>query len=348
MRGFVVGQIIIQALLWLGTISPAAEDASGTWRLTLRSGAQSASGDGQYQAVDTVQSWQPRQTAVIVCDMWDAHHCLHATRRVGEMAPRMNEVLRAARDRGALIVHAPSSCMASYEDHPARQRARQAPPAATLPADIGQWCEWKDAREQDQGYPIDHSDGGEDDDPHAHSQWSAQLRRMGRDPQAPWVRQIDVLEIDPQRDAISDSGAEIWNLLESRDIHNVILLGVHTNMCVLGRPFGLRQMAKNGKNVVLMRDMTDTMYNPARSPYVSHFRGTDLVDQACREPGLPDDHQRPTARRRTVPLRGGPPPAGCRGDCRTGIRDPPDTAAICAAVLAATARLRPAGAGGRS
>src|SRR5262249_44260988 len=51
----------------------------------------------------------------------------------------------------------------------------------------------------------------------------------------------------------------------------------HTNMCVLGRPFGLRQMAKNGKNVVLMRDMTDTMYNPARWPFVNHFRGTDLI-----------------------------------------------------------------------
>jgi len=48
-------------------------------------------------------------------------------------------------------------------------------------------------------------------------------------------------------------------------------------MCVLGRPFGLRQMAKNGKKVVLMRDMTDTMYNPARAPYVSHFTGTDLI-----------------------------------------------------------------------
>jgi hypothetical protein len=36
-------------------------------------------------------------------------------------------------------------------------------------------------------------------------------------------------------------------------------------------------MAKNGKHVVLMRDMTDTMYNPARSPYVNHFQGTDLI-----------------------------------------------------------------------
>ena len=39
-------------------------------------------------------------------------------------------------------------------------------------------------------------------------------------------------------------------------------MGVHLNMCVLGRPVGIRQMVNIGKNVVLMRDMTDTMYNP--------------------------------------------------------------------------------------
>ena len=99
---------------------------------------------------------------------------------------------------------------------------------------------------------------------------------MGRNPRAPWKSQIDVLKID-DRDIISDSGEEIWSVLEQRGIDNVILLGVHTNMCVLGRPFGLRQMAKNGKNVVLMRDLTDTMYNPARAPFVSHFTGTDLI-----------------------------------------------------------------------
>ena len=32
-----------------------------------------------------------------------------------------------------------------------------------------------------------------------------------------------------------------------------------------------------GKNVVLVRDLTDTMYNPNRSPRVDHFTGTDLV-----------------------------------------------------------------------
>jgi putative heme-binding domain-containing protein len=57
----------------------------------------------------------------------------------------------------------------------------------------------------------------------------------------------------------------------------VILMGVHTNMCVLGRPFGIRQMVKQGKNVVLMRDLTDSMYNSRQPPKVSHFRGTELV-----------------------------------------------------------------------
>jgi hypothetical protein len=48
-------------------------------------------------------------------------------------------------------------------------------------------------------------------------------------------------------------------------------------MCVLGRPFGIRQMVKMGKNVVLLRDMTDTMYDPRSTPNVSHFQGTRLV-----------------------------------------------------------------------
>jgi type 1 glutamine amidotransferase len=85
-----------------------------------------------------------------------------------------------------------------------------------------------------------------------------------------------MLSIAPE-DYISDSGEEIWSILEERKLKNVILMGVHLNMCVLGRPFGLRQMARNGKTVALMRDMTDTMYNPARSPFVSHFAGTDLM-----------------------------------------------------------------------
>ncbi len=84
----------------------------------------------------------------------------------------------------------------------------------------------------------------------------------------------------------------------------MILLGVHTNMCVLGRPFGLRQMAKNGKNVVLMRDMTDTMYNPQSGPDRLPLRRHATDRRAHREVRLPDDHLRPDPGRQGVPLQG--------------------------------------------
>ena len=230
------------------------------------------------RAVLVKEQWLPSRTAIIVCDMWDLHHCKNAVTREVEMAPRMNEVLEKARAAGALIIHAPSSCMKAYEGTAARERAKSAPAAPRLPDKIGEWCKQIPAEEL-AVYPLDQSDGGEDDDPAEHAAWAKELEAKGLNPKAPWTKQIDTLRIDQTKDAISDSGAEIWNLLESRNIDNVILMGVHLNMCVSGRPFGLRQMAKNGKHVVLMRDLTDTMYNPARWPFVSHTRGTELFTQ---------------------------------------------------------------------
>jgi lysophospholipase L1-like esterase/nicotinamidase-related amidase len=224
------------------------------------------------------EAWFPAQTALIVCDMWDTHPCKNAALRSREMAHRMNALLTKARSAGALIIHAPSSCMAAYAETPARKRAQAAPPSLFLPTGIDHWCR-QIPTEEATIYPLDQSDGGSDDEPEAHEAWGRELEKEGRDPKAPWLRQIETLQIVQEKDAVSDSGSEIWNLLDSRGVRNVILVGVHTNMCVAGRPFGLRQMAKNGKHVVLMRDLTDTMYNPLQWPYVSHFRGTELFLQ---------------------------------------------------------------------
>ncbi|MHC4616639.1 MAG: ThuA domain-containing protein [Planctomycetota bacterium] len=174
----------------------------------------------------------------------------------------MNEFIKKAREKGMLIVHAPSSTVDYYKDHPARKRAQSTPQAPNVPEGIEKWCRWIDDKEK-AAYPIDQSDGGCDCEPRC---------KGGH----PWQKQIETIEISGA-DAISDSGVEIWNLLEQHGIKNVIILGVHTNMCVLGRPFGLRNMARSGKNVVLVRDLTDTMYNHRMSPYVNHFTGTDLT-----------------------------------------------------------------------
>ncbi len=246
--------------------------ADAEFSLTLRSRVDDK---GSFQVVTKSQAWPPKKTAVIVCDMWDAHHCLNAVRREAQMVPRMNEFLNKARSMGALIIHAPSSCMEPYKDYPGRKLAQAAPRAKNLPKDIGEWCRQIPAEEKGK-YPIDQSDGGEDDDPIEHEAWHAKLKAMGRNPKAPWKSEHAGLTIRDE-DAISDSGVEIWNLLEDRGITHVMLLGVHANMCVLGRPFGLRQMAKNGKHVVLVRDLTDTMYNPKMPPKVSHFEGTRLI-----------------------------------------------------------------------
>jgi type 1 glutamine amidotransferase/nicotinamidase-related amidase len=270
--------VLLTALLVALPPAPAEgpKAAPGTFSFQMRKRVETKPGSGRFHTLSERVAWDAKQTAFIVCDMWDLHHCLNAVRRVEEMAPRMNQVLVEARKRGALIIHAPSSCMAAYKDHPARLRALRTPRAKHLPKDIGSWCTRIPAEEKGK-YPIDQTDGGEDDDPAEHRAWAAKLTAMGRNPRAPWKSQYAPIKIDAGADLISDSGEEIWGVLEQRKIDQVVLLGVHTNMCVLGRPFGLRQMARNGKKVVLMRDMTDTMYNPARAPFVSHFTGTDLI-----------------------------------------------------------------------
>ncbi len=231
--------------------------------LAARSRVETSEGSGKFRVVYKKLEWKPSETAIIICDMWDQHWCKGATHRVAELAPRMNEVVSKARSKGVLIVHSPSGTIKHYKEHPAHKRAQDAAKAANLPRDIGKWCRWKSGLEKRFKYPIDQSDGGCDCEPKC---------KGG----SPWRKQIETIEIRSE-DAISDSGVEIWNLLEQRGIDNIVLMGVHTNMCVLGRPFGLRNMARYGRNVVLMRDMTDTMYNSRMHPFVSHFTGTDLI-----------------------------------------------------------------------
>ncbi|MFT5124197.1 MAG: nicotinamidase-related amidase [Kiritimatiellia bacterium] len=204
-------------------------------------------------------SWDPAKTAVVICDMWDEHWCKGATRRVADMAPHMNRVVSKLRDQGALIIHAPSGTLDFYRDHPARKSAMNALKIETL-RPLSRWCSLDVDREQN--LPIDDSDGGCDCEP------PCKTRNA-------WSRQIAVIEIKDS-DAITDS-AEAFYLMKERGVTHVIVMGVHTNMCVLGRPFSIRQMVYQGQQVVLMRDMTDSMYNSRKSPFVPHHRGTELV-----------------------------------------------------------------------
>jgi nicotinamidase-related amidase len=210
--------------------------------------------------VERTDEWDVVKTAIIICDMWDDHYCKSAAQRIGVMAPRMNAVLTAARERGVMIIHAPSGTVDMYADSPYRRRMQQAP-KATPPAPIAKWRELDPKREPP--LPVDVAKCSCDD-----PVVGPQVRRFSKQHPA-----IDIIGYD----GISDSGEEIYNFCAAEGIANIVLMGVHTNMCVLGRPFGIRQMVRLGKQVVLARDLTDAMYDPRQPPYVSHARGTELV-----------------------------------------------------------------------
>jgi len=245
-------------LAWLLGLSPDFLQAeSVTLRARSRERIQAES--TETRVLEKELRWDAARTAVVVCDMWDRHHCPDATTRVGEMAPRMDRVLAAARRLGMLIIHCPSDTMEFYKDHPGRRLAQQAPKVETK-VPLQGWCSLNGVKEPP--LPIDDSDGGCDGCPECPGYRA-------------WSRQHPGLRIE-DGDAITDS-VEAFYLMRQRGITNVIVMGVHVNMCVLGRPFAIRQMVAQGQNVVLMRDMTDSMYHHRKAPYVSHVRGTEMV-----------------------------------------------------------------------
>ena len=224
-----------------------------TFNLRTQELSNDLHGHKGWDSIITQQSVAPTKTAIIICDMWDNHWSRGAVERVNAMVPRMNTTLMKARTLGVNIIHAPSDVLDFYAENPARKRI----------VDIETISPPANHEHPDPPLPIDDSDGGSDTgETESHRAWS---------------RQHPGIEIDPTRDVISDNGAEIYSFLQHHKIERVAIMGVHTNMCVLNRSFAIKQMVRWGVNIALVRDLTDTMYNPARAPYVSHVEGTQLV-----------------------------------------------------------------------
>jgi hypothetical protein len=221
-------------------------------RLALRSRVESVRGNGQWREVRIDYPFDPSRSALIVCDMWDKHWCTGANIRVAALAKKLEPVLEVARRQGMIIVHAPSDTMSFYATMPQRQRMLSlqliAPP--------------KETEITSPPMPIDDSDGGCD--------------TPGDKEHRVWTCEQPGLKIAPA-DYISDNGREIYSLFRLRGIQTVFYTGVHANMCILNRTFGIKQMKRWGLDCILLRDLTDAMYGPQDPPHVSHQEGTELV-----------------------------------------------------------------------
>jgi hypothetical protein len=228
--------------------------AGQTVAVNLRTRVQPFKGTGDWREVALRAELDTRRTAAVLCDVWDNHWCRGAAARVNLLAPRIDQFVGVLRGRGVLIIHAPSETMDFYKDAPQRLAILALPQAAPPPPlDLAS-----------PPLPIDDSDGGCD--------------TPGDKTHKAWSRQHAAIRI-ANGDLISDRGAEVYNALQARGIAHLLVLGVHTNMCILNRTFAIKQMTRWGVRCILVRDLTDAMYDPQDKPFVSHEQGTELVIQ---------------------------------------------------------------------
>ncbi|HXM40130.1 MAG TPA: hypothetical protein VN924_02705 [Bryobacteraceae bacterium] len=236
---------------YLVALALAGAAIAADLRLPLRSRVEAFKGSGVWEEVRLDAALPIPRTAVLICDMWDKHWCSGAARRVEALALRMAPVVDAARAHGIQIIHAPSETMEFYKDWPQRQ-IMLGIARILSPAPLGL---------VDPPLPIDDRDGGCDTEDSSYKAWTRETAalRMGG------------------ADVISDDGSQIYSFLRQRGIDNLLVMGVHVNMCVLNRSFAIKKMTNWGIRCVLVRDLTDSMYNAKDRPYVSHDRGTQLV-----------------------------------------------------------------------
>ncbi|NBO93547.1 MAG: isochorismatase family protein [Planctomycetia bacterium] len=250
-------------LLLSSLLLVSAETAASRLALTLRTRHEPFKGSGAWVETTFKVDLEPKKTALVICDMWDDHWCKSAAKRCGELARQADPVVAALRSKGVTIVHCPSDTMAYYAD--ATQRKAMLAITKATPPD--------NKALTDPPLPIDDKDGGCDDEMPVKS-----FRA--------WKRQHEAIRIS-EGDFISDQGTEVYSLLKARGIDTLLIMGVHTNMCVCNRSFAIKQMTRWGIKCILIRDLTDAMYNPKRRPFVSHEEGTNLVIQHIEQHWCP-------------------------------------------------------------
>ena len=214
---------------------------------------QDEGGHAIWRITESAINLEPTKTCLLLCDLWNDHWCRGAVDRLAPLIPQWNRVIAAARRQGIWIIHSPSEISEFYAGTPARERMRNLPRLELPPL----------REHADPPLPVDDSDDGCDT---GEMTW-----------RQAWSRQHPGIEIDMERDGISEDEGEIYSFIRQQGIDFILFMGIHANMCVLNRPFGIKRWVRRGFPIAFVRDLTDAMYNPAMRPYVSHETGTRLV-----------------------------------------------------------------------
>jgi hypothetical protein len=180
----------------------------------------------------------PRRVGIVVVDPWNFHWCKTATMRVDALVPRLNRSLDAARQLGMTVMFCPSDVVDNYVGWPQREivLAMHLRPEPSLkdihcpsPPDAGGCACGHDRCVTNYGWDGMHPD----------------------------------LKIGPD-DLIPDTLQEVWTICQDRELTHLIYAGVHTQVCLLGKPMGLKNLKAAGMQCILARDLTDA--HPGYAP----------------------------------------------------------------------------------
>ncbi|MBL9138165.1 MAG: NPCBM/NEW2 domain-containing protein [Verrucomicrobiales bacterium] len=218
---------------FLALLVPSAAAADLAWTLQTRDPAT-----GQIR--ETRESIDPKRVGVVVVDVWNFHWCKTATMRVDAIVPRMNRALEVLRELGMTVMLCPSDVVDNYVGLPQREAIFALPPVS-VPKVMEVTCP-----------PVPDAGGC----------------ACGRERCAVnygWDGMHPSLRIGGA-DLMPDTQAEVYAICQQRGLTHLLYLGFHTQVCLLGKPMGLKAMKSAGLQCILARDMTDAHpgYQPER------------------------------------------------------------------------------------
>jgi nicotinamidase-related amidase len=224
----------------------------------------------------------PAGTAIIVIDMWNYHWCMTASERVSAMVPRMNAVLDIARCLGMQVVWNPSDAVTAYAGWPQYEEA---------------------VAVQHRHAPDRRSDLDVTFSVHGGSCLCGPGLTCGGN--YGWDAMHPDLVIG-DGDLFSSSTDEIYSLLTDRGVTDIIYMGVHTNVCVFGKPGAMSAMWKAGFRCFLARDLNDafTHYDPETG--FTPDEGTARINADLQRGGIPCINMGETFRKAGLPKAGEP------------------------------------------
>jgi len=196
----------------------------------------------------TAEHVDPKKVAIIAVDCWHYHWCRTWRSRAGSLIPRFNYCFDACRKLGMTLVFSPTNAMRDMNELPQR-KATLALPNHQLPALLN--------------LP----------DPYPGAiRWG--MCECGLGEACFYTNNVNNQHPDLKMAAdefIALTQQEAYNVLKERGITHIIYTGFATNMCMWGKPTGMKFMRQFGFQCCFARDLTEAItgyleesFNPTR------------------------------------------------------------------------------------